>query len=308
MIAPSFNAFSLRRLNPFSGTLQVFASPTARALSSNGLNWEIQILSDSPQGLWANTPLTDQKYYAFGIWSVTRGLQQVPLHPLLNMSGMIDSAQELIEGLAKVQDRLPFPCVDHYELWLLDEETAQPIALLASAQLEADRAANEVERWVAAARGDFSFVSQHLSRRHLPVNDGHNPRVHASVLEALVRGRGGQNHRRAWYWRKEDGAGKAIQSQEKDLPAESFPRLPLTLDWDDSDDRTLIMDYISWKAPQILLLSDLPPETRDSIEQLAVKRPALIERYWRLYPEIHNEPRLNIARVEAKIRSTNQDG
>ncbi len=263
MINPSFNAFSLRRLNPFSGTLQIFSTRTARALSSNGFNWEIQILSDSPQGLWANTPFAGQKYYTFGIWSATEGLRQVPLHPLFNINMMIDSARELTEGLAGVQDRLPFPREDHYELWLLDEETGQPIALLASAQLEADMAHKEAERWVAAARGDFDFVSQHLSRKHLPVNDGHNPRVHASVLEALVSGRGGQKHRRAWYWRDKDGSGKTIQSMEQNLPAKSFPQLPLTLDWEDADDQALIMDYIGWK--------DRFAETRNSSRQRAYR-------------------------------------
>ena len=305
MVYPTLNSFSLHRLNPFDGMLQVSATSSARALSSNGRNWEIQILSDRPQGLWANTPFTGQQYYTFGLWSLNEGLRRVSLHPLFNTRGMLDSARQLVERLPAVQDQLPFPRVDPYELWLLDEASGQPIALLASAQT-AEMPHREAKRWVAATRGDCGFVSQRLSQQGLPVNDGHNPRVHASVLEALVRGRGGQQHRRAWYWRQPDSAGKAMHTAEPDLPAEAFPQLPLTLAWDDADDRALVMDYISWKAPQILQLPDLSPGMRERIERLAVKSPEQIDRLWRIYPEIRNKQLLNTARVEARIRSANQ--
>lgn len=300
------NAFSLRRMDPFNGTLQVFTTPTARALSSNGVTWDLQVLSETPQGLWANTPFGGRQFYSFGLWSQQQGLRQVPLHPLFNARGMLESAQELMAELAPCLDRLPFPQVDDHELWLLDEETGAPIALLNTARDPEELAGKDVRRWIAASRGDFSFVSDYLRQLGVPTNDGFNPRVHASVLEAQVRDRSGQNHRRAWFLRNSDGSASVVDEGQPALPVEAFPVLPLTLEWTDAEEQALAMDYIGWKAPQLLLLPGLPGETRGWLEELAVKDAAQIERFWRLYPEIHNKPLLNAARIEARIRSANQ--
>ena len=231
----------------------------------------------------------------------------MPLNPLFNTTDMLDSAQRLIDRLEPSLEQLPFPLDDQYELWLLDEASGTPIALLNSARSEAELEQKEVKRWIAAEPGGFSFVSQQLSQKGLPVNDGYNPRVHASVLEALVRDRSGQNHRRGWYLRDRKKGGIAIQHKAHDLPASAFPELLVSLDWQETEDLQLIMDYVTWKAPQILLLPGLSCETRERIEKLAVKNATQIDRLWRLIPEIHNKTLLNKARVEAKIRLSNQN-
>lgn len=217
MVRKLENAFSLRRLNPFNGTLQVFTTDNARALSNNGLRWEIQILSDTPQGLWANIPFAGQRFYAFGIWSRTEGLRQVPLSPLFNSRAMLQAARVIIDRLSPALDGLPFPLSDPYELWLMDEESGLPVALLNSARSRQELGAKDVRRWIAAEPGDFRFASACLSAQDLPTNDGYNPRVHASVLEALVRRRGGQNHRRSWMLRQPDGAGTLLEQQHPEL-------------------------------------------------------------------------------------------
>lgn len=306
MVNSSQKAFSIRRLNPFNGTLQVYSIPNARALSSNGQRWEIQVLSDRPQGLWANIPFTGRQYFTFGLWTQSEGLRQVPLNPLFNTAGMLEAAEILLDALIPNLDKLPFPLADRFELWLLDETDGNPVALLNSARSEAEMTHKQVKRWLAAEPGNFDFVSTHLEAKGLPVNDGHNPRVHASALEALVRGRGGQNHRRSWYLRDDRGNGKALGGQEADLPSEAFPELPVRLDWPTEDELQLIVDYITWKAPQLLLLPGLSSPTREMLEELAVKNPLQIDRLWRVVPEIHNKILLNKARVEARIRLSNQ--
>ena len=303
MVEQLEKAFGLRRLNPFNGTLQVFTLDNARALSSNGIKWEIQILSDRPQGLWANIPFTGQQFYTFGIWSRKDGLRQVPLNPLFNTRGLLQAAEAIIERLLPALDRLPFPLSDAYELWLLDEESGLPVALLDSARTPQEPTAKDVRRWIAAEQGDFSFVSAHLSAQGLPVNDGYNPRVHASVLEALVRRRGGQNHRRGWFLRQQSGV-IPMEKQTPGLGLDAFPELPITLAWENTEDLALVQDYLAWKAPQLLLLAGLSPRTREWLERLAVKDAQQVERFWRLYPEIHNKKLLNSARVEAKIRNS----
>jgi hypothetical protein len=306
MVQTLENAFSLRRLNPFNGILQVYTTDTARALSSTGIKWEVQILSDSPQGLWANIPFAGRQFYTFGIWSRAEGLRQVPLNPLFNTREMLQAAEQIIERLLPNLDSLPFPFADPYELWLLDEYSARPVALLDSARNRQELEARDVRRWIAAERGDFRFVSAHLSARGLPLNDGYNPRVHASMLEALVRRRGGQNHHRGWFLKQADGEPIPLTRRDPEPASDGFPQLPITLEWENDDDLALIEDYLAWKAPQLLLLPDLPRALRERLERLAVKHAEQIERFWRLYPEIHNKPLLNRARVEAKIRSSNE--
>ncbi|MEJ2592139.1 MAG: hypothetical protein P8178_12200 [Candidatus Thiodiazotropha sp.] len=307
MTLPPESAFSMRRLNPFNGMLQVFLHGSARALSGNGLVWEIQVLSDTPQGLWANTPFSERQYYSFGLWSAAHGLKQVPVNPLFNIRHMIEASEHLIEALRPALDRLPFAPADALECWLLDETTGRPVALLASRRDTDVATTRERIRWLAAERGDFAFVSPSLLERGLPVNDGYNPRVHASVLEALVRGRGGQHLRQAWYRRQADGGGAPCDDdREQPLAAADFPELTLTADWAQPEDRALVGDYIAWKAPQLLMLPALDSATRDRLEQLAVAQPEAVDRLWRLYPQIHNQDRLNQARVEARIRQSHR--
>lgn len=298
------NAFSLRRLNPFNGVLQVFLSDSARALSSNGSVWEIQVLSDKPQGLWANVPFSEQQFYTFGLWSPTHGLRQVPVNPLFNVREMITSSERLIEQLQPVLDQLPFPPADPFEAWLLDETTGQPVALLMSCRDEEELRERKTAKWIATERGDFSFVSPTLSQRDQPCDDGYNPRVHASILEAQVRGRGGLQPRHGWYYRRADGSASPCDGREIPVDGASTPELPLTEDWEAREEQELIGDYIAWKAPQLLMLPHLSSDTRERLERQAVKQAEAVDRLWRLYPHIHSQDLLNCARVEARIRTS----
>jgi hypothetical protein len=300
------SAFSIRRLNPFNGVLQVFSTDNARALSGNGVIWEIQVLSDTPQGLWANMPFSGKAFYTFGRWTQATGLQQVPVNPLFNVREMITFAEQLIAALSTVLDDLPFPLADIYEQWLLDEQNLTPVALLMSCRKATEMSHRDTAKWIAAERGDFSFISEQLLARDQPNNDGYNPRVHASILEALVRHRAGQPHRRAWYKHLPDGRYCACEEDGfKPIPG-TFPELPITENWEDEEEHGLVADYIAWKAPQLLQLQGLSSENRQRLEHLAVMQAEVVERLWRLYPEIHNKDLLNSARVEARIRSSNR--
>ncbi len=301
---PSTHTYSLRRLNPFNGVLQVCQHPRARALSANGQVWEIQVLSESPQGLWANTPLGREQYFSFGLWSHAEGLQQVPANPLFNIRQMIQASDRLIESLEPCLSQLPFPLADPYELWLLDEHSRQPLALLQTCREESERPRHaDLKRWTAAARGDFSFISPYLQTREVPSNDGYNPRVHASILESVIRHRSGQNPLTQWLFRDKQYLARPIDG---DTETVNCPPLTLELTGYDAEDEPLIADYIAWKAPLLLMLPDIPPDQRARLEELAVRQAQLVERFYPLFPEIHNKDLLNRARVEARIRSANR--
>ncbi|MES9942679.1 MAG: hypothetical protein ABW104_07040 [Candidatus Thiodiazotropha sp. 6PLUC2] len=298
--------FSIRRLNPFNGLLQVYQQDSARALSANGVVWEIQVLSETPQGLWANTPLGEGQYFTFGLWSEANGLEQVPVNPLFDIRSMIEASDTLISGLQPVLPQLPFPMADHYELWLMDEESGEPVALLQSCRAESEIQLHNMEqKWIAAAKGDFSFISPHLRQRGVPSHDGYNPRVHASIVEAEVRGRAGFPPQTAWFYNDPDtGMMHHIGDSTTTV---RFPELPLTESGYDAENAPLIADYITWKAPQLLMLPNLSRETRERLERLAVDQAEQIDRLWTLYPEIHNKDLLKRARVEARIRKANRN-
>lgn len=299
------NAFGIRQLNPFRGVLQVFRSDQARALSANGQLWEIQVLSDSPQGLWANTPFGNRQFYTFGRWSLETGLRQVPINPLFNIADMIESAERLIMGLRDALDELPFPLADHYEAWLLDE-TNTPLALLRSGLSEPDCQVSGGDKWVATEEDDDGFVSERLLAQGLPNSDGQQPRAHAALLESLINQRSGQPPRAAYYQRHSDGSASPCHEPDNRQVSNLFPELPIRQDWPDESADKLIAEYIRWKAPELLMLPSLSAATRDRLEREAVKQAEAVARLWRLYPQIHNQGLLKQARVEAKIRRANK--
>jgi hypothetical protein len=84
-----------------------------------------------------------------------------------------------------------------------------------------------------------------------------------------------------------------------------FPELPFSENWFGSNELDLLSGYIRWKSPQLLQLAGLTRATRERLEIYAAEQPEKVERYWRLYPEIHNKSLLNSARVKARIRNSN---
>ena len=302
----SNSAFSIRRLNPFNGLLQVYQLDSARALSAEGQVWEIQILSDTPQGLWANMPFSGRQYYTFGRWSLAQGFEQVPVNPLFNIRQMIRSAEQLVEQLQPAIEYLPFPLSDPYELWLLDQQRHQPIALLASCRTRQECNAITSDQWIAATEDDISFESSALNQLDLPLDQEQNPQSHASVLEKAVMQRAGASKDCRWFLRNEDGSASACNDGTQTLPAEEFPQLLVTEAWEGHLERDLVHDYISWKAPQLLMLPNIRAKTRERLERMAIKQATLVDRLWRLYPQIHNQDLLKQARVEARIRTANK--
>jgi len=46
-------AYAVRRVNPFLGVLQVIETPGGRAISSNGVVWEIELRTER-SGMWGS--------------------------------------------------------------------------------------------------------------------------------------------------------------------------------------------------------------------------------------------------------------
>ena len=126
-------AYAIRRVNPFVGVLQVIETEGGRAVSSNGVVWEIELRTEQ-SGMWGslNKHAKEAVSYRFGLWSAEEGLVNRPLAPHLEKDPLTKQCDTLIACIEERLQYIPFKLIDNRELWLFDKEERQPLALLAS--------------------------------------------------------------------------------------------------------------------------------------------------------------------------------
>jgi hypothetical protein len=98
-------AYAIRRVNPFIRVLQVIETEGGRAISSNGVVWEIELRTER-SGMWGslNKQTKEAVYYRFGLWSAEEGLVNRPLAPHLDKGPLTKQCNTLIEC---IEERLP---------------------------------------------------------------------------------------------------------------------------------------------------------------------------------------------------------
>ena len=155
--------YVLRRTNPFRGVAAVVKTPTGRALSIDGLEWQVQVLAQPPKGLWSGDGHeAGLKYFRFGNWSKVVGISRVPLNPILDSGRMLEEAAELVTALETYAGKLPFPLLPELEHWLLDRNGA-PLALLGTAVDESELDEMGASEWSAGGRGEQPFIASSLT-------------------------------------------------------------------------------------------------------------------------------------------------
>ena len=296
--------YSIRRLNPFRGTLQIVELENARALSADSLNWELQVATEQPDTLWGsiNSDSSRLQYFRFGIWSATKGLTQVPVNPIMDIDAMLEASDSLIRTLEKNHEQTPFPLVDFFEYWLLDKDM-QPLALIASSCNSQQINYPELPAWKASRLHEQDFgCHQHVDQADL--------QTAVSMLESQVQHLAGSARPAQWFRRKDNGDGIGMSGRVQDhlvtrrLTAADFPELLLREDWQDEQLQQLTVDYLSRSAPMLLTLQQTSYSRRNQLEQQAAECPQLVEKLWRVYPEIINESLMNKTRVEARLRKS----
>lgn len=308
-----FQHYSIRRLSPFRGTLHILETRHAQAYTEDGRIWRLQIRTVLPRHSWGSLdqPLTT-RVVIIGEWTARTGLRRVPLNPLLDRQEIENTISEILVGLEKYRDQLPFPAEDNFEFWLLDAKQQLPLALLASSR-DTDHLSNPTTmRWQAADISDHSFISKALLASNRPPQE--KQRYHYEVINSHVHKLAGTTGRAQWFKRTGDGKGMGLQGQHlptdmegRWLPAETFPEL-LVFEVGETDLNTAIMaDYIDWLAPRLLTLLTLHPATRNRLETLAFKQALEVEKYYHLYPEVFDEAGLTVALVEAQLRRASGD-
>ena len=306
----NFRCYSVRRLNPFLGVVQIVETADSRAITPDGVDWEIQILTERPHDTWSAPSAIKQKrqFLRFGVWNSADGLCRVPANPLLDLAKMIKEANRIIEILLPESVRIPFPLQDKYELWLLDEKEQTPFALLASTTGKLATSSFTIDRWVCANQ---EFPSIHMDRRGKTETEPVTPNPNKSYLEKVVKQRAGRGIQR-WFKRSVDGSGRPLSAdvadkstaQERPLPAQAFPPLLLLNSWNDSFSESVISDYHYWLSPYLLTLQNLPDDLRHRLERKAAAQAVAVNACWRLYPKIIDRKIIDTARVEARLRQS----
>lgn len=275
--------YSMRRLSPYQGTVQVAEIPGFRAMSADGERWRVQFLNPR------------SRYASHAIWRAdgSGNLIETP------------RTRPILEVL-RAQPSLPFPLADTLELWLLDAGDGLPLALLASTLPERSPGRVPHTRWQAALSGDPSFIAPSLQGQGA---QGTSPIAHEAVLMRCVQKAAGTQPTAQWFRRHADGSGEGVAALGtmpahggRRLAPADFPELLLRAQWETEPERALVRDYHAWHAPQLLTHTNLRAATRDQLERAACLHASRLYRVRHLLPDVINAELLRVALVEAVVR------
>lgn len=283
MTTPKY--YSLRRLSPYQGTVQVVECPNFRAMSADGMRWRVQFLNQKT------------RFSSYGVWRAD------------GQGSLIETerTQPIIRALRE-HPPLPFPLADHLELWLLDAETLLPLALLMSTLSDRAPPPAVAMQWRAALAGDDGFAAPSL-----PTVDGQPSQIaHRHVLDRCVQRAAGPRPQAQWFRRAADGAGEGLNMpggldrvhHGRHLEREQFPKLLLRDTWNTEQETKLVHDYHEWHAANLLTHTGLDSGTRAALERAACRQAQKLFRVRYLLPEVIDPEILRVAMVEAVIRQS----
>jgi hypothetical protein len=299
--------YSQRLLNPFRGTMCCIQYQSAEAVTANGVKWDIYV---SNAGLLSGLPgnrRTQVSDIRYGTWSAQTGLKRGPLYPSDDFRAMEDMGAVVYEHLLRVHDKLPFPFLDNFELWLLDTQ-GRPLALLDSALTAGDIDMRQAGAWNPGLNCRKTFMSAAVGELGAdPATAG----ASGDYLAGYINSRAGASPVAQVFARGEDGSGTGLPDSKLDsgfsnrvLPPEAFPETLLDTRHHDAAHQELINDFIAWQAPWLLLLPTLDTETRRRYERQARSQPVKLVQHYHLYPAIADSAVVDAARVEARLRET----
>lgn len=280
--------YAIRRVNPFLGVLQIIKNSSGRAISANGVVWDIEVCDEFND--WSNLAQGDEEniYIRYGLWSADEGLVSRPLNPHGEDDPLTEKCHRLIQSIETNLHRLPFKIEDTRELWLFDSDTLNPLALLAAVRPE-DKFTSVEPRYWSSCLGADGVSSQYRFRE-------------SRELEQQVKARAGFNIKKYWLQRQPD-ASAWIEYTQQPLAAERIPPLLLTENWADHTEQQRARNFISWIAPSLLTLQMIQPEVRQRLERTLNVQAISVEHHWRLYPEIIEQKYVKSARIQSRIQA-----
>jgi len=303
----SASCYSHRLLNPFRGVLNVITLDDAEAETIDGFHWTLYVSDlldygqENPDDCLTSNAL-DIKY---GTWSQQAGFRPAPRLSVWDMELIENAGARILAAVEEYNHCLPFPLRDQHELWLLDQRTQHPLALLNSACDPGRLPSSMSLQWNAGILCETTFQPRQC--RDQSVNYG-------TAISKLINDAVGNPASAQWFWRNESGNGighDGIHLRDdlwgRKLNNEAFPPLQLPTVWPDSADTLLINDFLSWQAPWLLLLQHLSDAARFSLEQVACQRASMVATYYALYPKVIDEDIMQAALIESRLRGSVPD-
>ncbi len=284
MSTPSPHCYATRLLAPFRGMLQTVETDSARALSDDGLHWQIQVRVSTRNPLWwggVSGEGAGERLMVFAGWSAGEGLVQYPFDPMADLDQAWARAEAMVAALEPLHRQVPFAPADHLEHWLLDAG-GRPLALVAS-RLDTEPAVSRTARWHAAEPPGAPLGE--------PLDE--DTRALARAVNQAAAGS-------AWFRRRDHGLEPV--NGGRFVPADQVPPLLLARHWADAGHRRLLDRYLHRQAPRLLTLHGLDETLRRELEQAAAEQPEAVERYVRLYPCIIDQALVRSTRVRARLR------
>ncbi len=289
--------YAQRLLNPFRGVVHTIRFQSAEAVTTDGVEWDIYVANDALlDGLGRAGKRAQISDIRYGHWSAEKGLKRGPLFPSDDFRRLEDMGAVVYEHLLRVHREVPFRFRDLFELWLLDKR-GQPLALLHSVCADSETDTRPPLDWRAGMAAQERF-------RSAAVADPNEPA--AACLTGYVNSLASGVAQ--WFRRADDGAGLGLHTLKggdalrgRLLETDAFPPLFIATAGMDAAHTRLVNDYHAWQAPWMLLLPQLDLATRTALEACACRQAELIERYYRLYPEVIDRTALQAARVEAAL-------
>jgi hypothetical protein len=270
--------------------LQVIETDGGRAVSSNGVVWEIELRTER-SGMWGslNQHIKEAVYYRFGLWSAEEGLVNRPLAPHLDRDPLSIQCDILIKCIEERLQYMPFRLIDNRELWLFDKDRQQPLALLAS-QKQGDKPLSPEPKYWKSCLGANGVASQYRYPQ-------------ATQLEKLVERSASTNIFKYWINREADGSG-TLEHNGQTIRENDLPCFLLSESWSNDEALSLVNDYIAWIAPSLLSLQHLGEAERDRLESHLNVQAVSIEHHWHLYPDVVDEKKLKAARVQCRMQKS----
>jgi len=302
----SYIKYSQRLLNPFRGSMNIIEYMGAEAVSLDGVNWDIYVrnqdlLSDIDHG--RSIQISDIRY---GHWSKEQGLKRGPIYPSDDFKRMEEQGACVYEHLLEHHQAIPFPFLDNYELWLLDEHY-QPLALIDSSLRESDIDNRPHLDWRAGMACCNEFNSSAYSVIKKP---GHPERA-GEYLTHYINEKCGTPPRAQWFKRTIDRHGIGMSGHNipdnlmgRELNDRVFHDFMINENGHDNQHINLINEFIQWQSPWLLLLDYLSESQRMIFEEKSRSRALMVDKLHQLYPEILDMSFINAARVEATLRKS----
>ena len=299
--------YSQRLLNPFRGVANIIRYQSAEAVTLNGVDWDIYVSNDSLlEGLAGarSIQISDIRY---GRWSEQGGLKRGPIYPSEEFYTLEEMGAVVYQHLLNLYRRLPFPFKDDIELWLLDKRR-MPLALLNSVVEESEIDDYQLLDWRAGRVCRESFRPACVA-----IEESEPGSCAADILTGYINQCADNPPAAQWFKRNRDGSAVGLDGHNIEesltgrvLQSDRFhPYFIAAADHSDYH-ASLVHEFLQWQSPWLLLLNKLSREERHYFEQCARKQALIVDQQYLLYPEVIDESFIRAARVEAKLRRSQQ--